>query len=203
MNIRFFLFVIFFSFSSFVFSKINDPIVDLNKITNETLIKLNNCSSAVLEDNKFIENVILENILPYVDFDEMSLWIVGKKIWFNSSDIEKDNFINEFKNLIINVYINTLKEYIGGVVVFFPNNKFSGSKSIQKRIQISSEVHQLSGKNISVDYRLVLKNDYWLIYDLIVDGISFLKGFQIQFSDDIKKEGLNFVINKMKNSKNG
>ena len=81
--------------------------------------------------------------------------------------------------------------------------KFSGSKSIQKRIQISSEVHQLSGKNISVDYRLVLKNDYWLIYDLIVDGISFLKGFQIQFSDDIKKEGLNFVINKMKNSKNG
>ena len=68
-----------------------------------------------------------------------------------------------------------------------------------KRIQISSKIHKSNGQLIQVEYRLIAdENGDWKVYDLIIEGISILKGFQAQFSNQIRQNGLRSVTEQIK-----
>ncbi len=47
--------------------------------------------------------------------------------------------------------------------------------------------------NIRVDYRLIKQNNKWYVYDIIIEGVSILQGFQAQFSNEIRQKGLDAV----------
>ena len=52
--------------------------------------------------------------------------------------------------------------------------------------------------NLSVDYRLVSKENTWKVYDVIIEGVSILNGFRAQFGDYIRQHGLVAVTEKIK-----
>jgi len=48
----------------------------------------------------------------------------------------------------------------------------------------------------------VQKKGSWKVYDITIEGVSLLKGFKSQFSQDIQQGGLDPVIHKMKEHNN-
>ncbi len=66
----------------------------------------------------------------------------------------------------------------------------------KERIQVSSTmIRQTTKKDtIRLDYRLIKKDNKWYVYDIIIEGVSILQGFQAQFSNLIRQKGLPTVI---------
>lgn len=173
---------------------IADPIKMLESITSNVLRALEAHKDKT--DLGGIYALVDHYVLPYVDFNEMSKWVAGRTIWAKASEKSKSEFMAAFKILVVRTYATALNSYT--------NEKIEFSKQkvdLQKeRIQIKSVVLR-SGKNketIHLDYRLIKRDNKWYVYDVIIEGVSILQGFQAQFSNSIRQEGLDKVIAQIK-----
>lgn len=193
--LKIFFIILFISFN-FSYAKVENPIDFLKNINKDILLIVDKNSH--LNENKL--NEVLGNyIVSHINFNEMCIWIVGKDMWNISPIVKKDEFINEFKRLVIRTYSTTLSRYVKSKVTFFSNNFLSKDVKHEYRVQISSEIEPLDiGRNLHVDYRLIYNEHSWQLYDLIIEGVSILKGFRAQFGNDAKKYGIDYVINKIK-----
>lgn len=182
------LLTILMLFTFNVYSKQENPYSFIENIIERTkpcLLKIDdNCLEKLMEE--------------YLDINEVSIWISGKNIWLNSSDDLKSNFSNEVKKLILKTYTKTINYYIDSDVTFVKskNNEFEFDNN-QKRIQILS-IMKKNGKNVYIAYRLVKNNESWLVFDVIIEGISILRSLQTQYSNLIKEKGLDYVIKKIR-----
>ena len=143
--------------------------------------------------SKKIYDVVDKYILPYVDFNEMSTWVAGRTAWGKASEKSRDRFVAAFKILVVRTYATSLTSY-SNEIVEFSKQKVDTSK---ERIQISSHIVRQGKENIRLDYRLIKHENTWLVYDVIIEGVSILQGFQAQFTDEIRQEGIDKVITKI------
>ena len=174
-----------------------DPIKTLDGITSRVMQTLKKNHDKLKSDPSKVNNVVEHLIVPHVDFVEMSKWVAGKSAWRKASKSQQDAFAKELKTLVVKTYATALYKYTDEKIEFLPLRNFNGSAT-KRRIQVSSRVIRTHKEDLRVDYRLIPYQDTWKVYDMIVEGVSILKGLQAQFSDDIRKEGLGPVILKMK-----
>lgn len=111
---------------------IDDPVQFLHSSIDEVLTELKKHHSTQKDINKIVDNLIM----PKVDFNEMSQWIMGRSIWAKSSDNEKSEFITQLKVLLIQSYSSTLKNYNEEKIEF---QNYAGNLN-NKRIQIKSTI---------------------------------------------------------------
>ena len=95
--------------------------------------------------------------------------------------------------MVVRTYATALNNY-SNEIVEFPPQSIDTAKS---RVQVSSIIKR-NKENISVKYRLIKHGNDWLVYDIIVEGVSILQGFQAQFSQEIRQKGLDKVIAQIK-----
>jgi phospholipid transport system substrate-binding protein len=161
-----------------------DPIKMLHEITVNVLNALKQNKDP--NDLQGIYSLVNKFILPYVDFNEMSEWVAGRNIWRKASEQNRQEFVNAFKILVVRTYATALNSYTNEKVEFSKQNP----DLTKNRIQISSVIVREGKENIRLNYRLVKHNNKWYVYDVIIEGVSILQGFQAQFSDKIRQQGL-------------
>ncbi len=174
-----------------VAAQVADPVKMLREVTTNVL--------HALEANKNVSNknvyaVVDKYILPHVDFNEMSEWVAGRSAWSKATEAQRKEFMDAFRVLVVRTYASALESYSNEKVEFVAQ-KVDTSKD---RIQISSVIVRPQRENIKLAYRLVKHDNQWYVYDVIIEGVSILQGFQAQFSQDIKQRGLEPVIQQIK-----
>lgn len=186
---KIYLFIFLFFLGFFANCSEKNPVFFLEKIIEESRPALIN------KNDKFLENVMEQ----YIDFEEISVWIVGKSLW-NSIDFEKKNlFLIELKKLMLKTYSKTVYYYVDADVSFLNPNLEASSFENKKRIQINS-IMKKNGKNVNISYRLIRNDDMWYVYDVLIEGISILKSLKTQYSDMIKNKGIDYTIKKIQDS---
>ncbi|MDB6095736.1 MAG: transporter maintaining lipid asymmetry, periplasmic binding protein MlaC [Francisellaceae bacterium] len=187
---------VFFIVSLFMASLVhaNEPKVLLESITTQVIEKLKVHKKEIKSNPTKVYAIVTSIILPHADFDEMSQWVAGRNVWSKATDAQKKRFISEFKILLVHTYSNALSSYDNQVIQFLPQR---GSIENKKRVQISSIIRSDSKDPMRVDYKMVNKNGDWKVYDIIIEGVSLIQGYRSQFSEDIKSNGLEPVIEKL------
>lgn len=173
---------------------IERPEILLEEVTQEMLVALKRNDSQIKKDPQRLVQIIEDILVPHVDIYDMSRWVVGRNAWLKASNSQKQRFAKEFKNLMIRTYASSLTAYSDQTIVYKP---VRGDVSNKKRVQVSSQILESGRAPINVTYRLVQKQDKWRVYDIIIEGVSLLKGFKSQFAQDIQQSGLDTVIDKM------
>jgi phospholipid transport system substrate-binding protein len=167
-----------------------DPLALLQSVTQEVLAELKAEQETIKADPRKVQALINRVMLPQVDIDGMSQWVVGRTAWNQASSEQQQAFIGQFRHLILNTYANTLSAYHNQTIEYFPMREPVADKV---RVQVISVIREPSKEPINVVYRLVKKPEGWKVYDIIIEGISLLKGFQAQFAEDIQSKGLTKV----------
>ena len=49
-----------------------------------------------------------------------------------------------------------------------------------------------------MNYNVYLKGDQWLVYDVVIEGISLISNYRSSYQEIVKKEGFDGLIAKMK-----
>jgi phospholipid transport system substrate-binding protein len=182
--------------SSYMVNAAPDPVATMQGIVNNVLAALQANRAAIDKSPEKLYSLIYQSVVPHVDFDEISKWVAGKGAWGKASDGERVEFIKQFKMIIVKTYASALKKYSDERVTFAP---LRDPSKVSKRMQLSSIVFdQINNKKIKVDFRIIDAGNTWKVYDLVIEGVSLLKGFQAQFSDLIRNHGIGAAISKMR-----
>lgn len=171
------------------------PEVVLEDVTQEMLLALKKNDLQIKQNPEKLVQIIENILVPHVDVYDMSRWVVGRNAWLRASKSQKNRFAGAFKDLMIRTYASSLTAYSDQKIVYKP---VRGNIESKKRIEVTSQILESGRAPIHVTYRLVQKQGKWRVYDIIIEGVSLLKGFKSQFAQDIQQKGLDVVIDKMR-----
>jgi len=141
-------------------------------------------------DPVFLRQQVDKLILPHMDFNAMIKLAVGKN-WRKATAEQRGELEEQFRELLVSTYANSLSEFAKHEIKFLP---FRAS-SRKNRAQVRSKVLQAGAASISMVYRLRKKAASWKIYDITIDGISLVTNYRSSFTGEVSKNGISGLIN--------
>ncbi|MEQ6342959.1 MAG: ABC transporter substrate-binding protein [Gammaproteobacteria bacterium] len=166
---------------------------DMVKQTADSMLaKLKDERTVIRKDPSRIYDLVSSIVLPHFDFERMSSWVLGKH-WRTATPAQKKRFSEEFRNLLVRTYAASLTEYTDRKINYLPFR----SDPKDTEVVVRTEVAQPGAAPIPIDYRLALTGDEWKVYDVSIDSVSLVTNYRTTFSNQIRQEGLDKLIEKL------
>ncbi|MBS0286207.1 MAG: ABC transporter substrate-binding protein [Proteobacteria bacterium] len=176
------------------FAEPEAPDVMLKRVTQEMIGALKEHDKDLRNHPEHIYPIIDRILVPHIDWDAMAHWVVGRNAWARASEQQRARFSKEFKDLLVRTYASTLRAYNNQTIEYLPIRGGIGDKN---RVQVSSLIRESGREAIRVNYRVGKQADEWLVYDISIEGVSLLKGFQAQFEQEIQQKGLDSLSDRL------
>jgi phospholipid transport system substrate-binding protein len=126
-----------------------------------------------------------------VDFPEAARRALAAN-WRARTDAEREEFTALFKGLVTSSYIRVMESYGGETVQIVGESQTDGVTTVLTRIQ------RRQGEPVPVDYRVHLLGNRWLIYDVLVDGVSLVGNYRAQFHTIIHTASYAELVRRMR-----
>jgi phospholipid transport system substrate-binding protein len=147
-----------------------------------------------LRNNKEKRRDMVMNIVEdMIDWQEVSKRVLAIH-WRKRTPEERKEFVNLYRDLLKRTYSDKLDIYAGEQIIY-DSEKIEGSRAVVKTRMINKK----KGEEASVEYRVIKKDDRWLGYDLVIEGISAVNNYRVQFNEIITSSSYENLIKKMKN----
>jgi phospholipid transport system substrate-binding protein len=171
-----------------------DSALDIVRTTSDKVIKVLSTEKKQLEEHpERLYGLINKLVLPHFDFALMSRWVLGKE--WNSTPVEKqEQFIEQFKTLLVRTYAKALLEYSGQDIVYLTPDSKPNSKLVIIKTEVAGNG---SSHNIPINYRMHSSGGEWKVIDIAIDGISLVGTYRGEFGAEIRKNGVDSLIHKL------
>lgn len=149
-----------------------------------------------LKGNKnAIADLVDEVLLPYFDVNYSAILVLGRHAR-EATPEQRSRFAKAFYRSIMR-YGEALLDYTRGAVKVLP---LRGDIN-PKRTTVRTNVGLDSDKSASVNYvfRQTQEGD-WKVYDVVIEGISYISNYRNQVDGEIKKDGLDTFIQKLESN---
>ncbi|PIE57709.1 MAG: hypothetical protein CSA33_06585 [Desulfobulbus propionicus] len=114
------------------------------------------------------------------DFEEMSKRVLGSQ-WRSLSKEEKSQFTELFTELLKYAYVRQVDRYSGQRIEFL-KERIRGRRAEVQTMFLDGSTQ------IPVSYILIQRGEKWLIYDVVVEGVSLIRNYLEQFQTIVRKE---------------
>ena len=172
-----------------------DDVDDINKLVKRKVtIIFDLLGQKDADVNERNEKIVAE-LNEIIDFNLTAYLSLGKKNWKKLSKKQRSEFKKIFKQ-----YINN---YIVEKIALYNNQKIEiGAVKILKKNKATLDVgFQSGGEQYQIIFKLRKnKKKKWLVWGLVIEGVSVIKTFQTQFSGVLKKDSLDVLLEKLRNS---
>ena len=147
-----------------------------------------------LTDN-YIHQLIDTEVVPYVDINRMAGSVLGRNYWTQATSAQRDEFIQQFKKLVISTYSAAMASYDDDRIEFYP---LRGGYANKTALQVQSILIRKNGQRVSINYNLTRAGDSWKIYDFVIENISMVQSYRSQFAATLSQGGLPALLTKLK-----
>ncbi|MDQ7073437.1 MAG: ABC transporter substrate-binding protein [Gammaproteobacteria bacterium] len=145
---------------------------------------------ALKEDPSLIYGLVESIIMPNFDFNKIAKLALGKN-WRKATAEQREQFIEQFRLLLIRTYSTAMLEYTDQEIKFLP---FRGDLK-KKKVKVPMEIIQSGGPSIPMVLSMYLnKQDQWKVYDVKIEGVSLVTNYRSTFSDQIRTDGMDKLI---------
>ena len=163
------------------------------KATADSVIEhIENNRSILDSDPEKIFDMVNELVIPRFDFISMSKWVLGKH-WKTASVSQRNEFVDQFKSLLIRTYARALLEYSGQKIIYYPVEENPKSNLAVVKTELTST----SSAQLPILYRMHQKNQEWKVVDVAVDGVSLVTTYRGSFATQIKKDGFDSLLEQL------
>ena len=126
------------------------------------------------------------------DFNETARRSLGRH-WQARTPAERDEFVQLFSDLLERSYISKVELYGGEKIQYLGDTIDSDQAKVQTKLLTKG------GSDIPIEYRMSRKGDRWLVYDVIIEGVSLVANYRTQFNKIIQTSSYQELVKKMKN----
>ncbi|MBV8586767.1 MAG: ABC transporter substrate-binding protein [Verrucomicrobia bacterium] len=139
-------------------------------------------------------DAIADRVRPMLEKDFSAELVTRQAIgpgWRQFSPSDQAKVVDLFSRLMLRIYSNRV------VGTQRPRSITYGAPQTlaADRVEIPSRVvPQNGGQPFSVNYRLIKLSGAWRIYDVLIEGVSFVANYRAQFDELVQKGGAPAVI---------
>lgn len=156
--------------------------------------KLDGRKDELAADRPALYELIDEILLPRFD-RRFAAQLVLAKHWRTASDEQKSRFIEGFYHALV-------RRYADGVLEFDPDRisvlPYRGDDT-KKRTKVRTTILLDDGSKAAVDYDLVKREKGWLVFNVVVEGVSYIRNFRAELDAEIRETSLDEVISRLEN----
>jgi len=128
-------------------------------------------------------------LLPHFDVEHAARLVLGRH-WRTATPEQRKRFIDAFYGSLLSNYGDALIEFTGDRIKVLPSPVAADATSATVR----TEVKRSNGQKIPVNYTLRKTEAGWKAWDVVIEGISYVKSFREDFGSEIDQKGLDAVI---------
>ena len=159
------------------------PTKQLKKDVDEMISVLSNKSLSKAEKHKRIYSILDKAI----DWDEVAKMVLGVH-WRRRTPEERAKFKRLFKDFVEAKYAKRFEMY-SGEKVYFGKERIDGDYA---SVLVTVETKQ--NRTFNMENRMILKNGRWLVYDILIEGISMVNNYRTQINNIIARRSFNGLI---------
>lgn len=123
---------------------------------------------------------IMDAVKEGFDFQEMSKRVLGKK-WRSLSRAEQEEFVELFTQLLKYSYVTKMEQYTNQSVEY-GKQRIKGNRAEVRTLLVDAD------RKIPVLYIMLLHGEQWLVYDIVVEGVSLVRNYLEQFREILRKD---------------
>ncbi|HEY6838388.1 MAG TPA: ABC transporter substrate-binding protein [Geobacteraceae bacterium] len=130
-------------------------------------------------------------ISPIFDYAEMAKLSLAVH-WRGRTPAEQKEFVGLFKTLLDNSYAGKIESYNNEKIVYLKEN-VEGDNA-----EVNSKIITPRREEYSVDYRLMKEGGKWMVYDVVIEGVSLVSNYRSQFNRIVRSQGYEALVKKLK-----
>jgi phospholipid transport system substrate-binding protein len=125
------------------------------------------------------------------DFQETAKRSLARH-WQPLKPAEQSEFVKLFADLLERSYISKIELY-GGEKIAYLGDQMDGDLA-----QVRTRIITKNGTEVPVEYRMLKRGERWLVYDVIIEGVSLVANYRSQFNKIIQTSSYTELVKKMK-----
>lgn len=167
----------------------------IQSASDQLATELEGRKAALEEDRDALYALIDRVLLPRFDRRYAAQLVLGRH-WRNASDEQRERFIEAFYGSLLRRYADGVLEFDQEKIEILP---FRGDLT-EPRTTVKTMVTLEDGTSVPVNYGMVKRESGWLMFDVTIEGISYVRNFRTELNSEIQATGLDAVIERLESA---
>lgn len=125
------------------------------------------------------------------DFDEMTRRTLSRH-WARRTPEEQTEFVGLFSDLLERSYMSRIEAYAGEKITFVGESIDGGFATVRSKVVMQRRAETV------LDYRMHVRDGRWKVYDVLIDGVSFVSTYRSQFDRVIQAESYGSLVDRLR-----
>lgn len=164
----------------------------IQSASEELTAALSDHKEALAADGDELYATIDKILLPRFDRRYAAQLVLGRH-WRDANAEQRDRFIDAFYGSLLRKYSDGVLEFSQDRIEILP---FRGDLS-KPRTTVKTIVMLDDGTKVPVNYGMVNRDSNWLMFDVTIEGISYVRNFRTELNSEIQATGLDAVITRL------
>ena len=156
------------------------------------LVELDKNRPMYKNDPAKLDALVANVLLPNFDTEYAARLVLGQT-WRTATPEQRKRFVDAFYHSLLHNYGAALVDFTADRFVILP---YKGDPN-ESMATVRTEVKRSSGDKVPVNFSLRKTDGVWKAWDVVIEGISYVKSFRNDFGSEIQQKGLDEVINRL------
>jgi phospholipid transport system substrate-binding protein len=144
------------------------------------------------KDPTGLYKLVGETLLPNFDTPYAAQLVLGTH-WRNATTDQRKRFVDAFYNSLLYTYGDAMVDFTADRLKVLPTKV----APTDERATVRTEIKRSNGTKVAVNYSLRKVNGVWKAWDVVIDGISYVKSYREDYGAEVAQKGLDSVISRL------
>ena len=188
------VFLLLWTVSGAALAAVPSPHQIIQDTADELLVVVKSRRPELESNSAALYKVVDEILRPNFDVAYAGRLVLGR-YWPRSTADQRERFTEALYRSLVRKYARGLLKYREDTVRIFPH---SGLIRIDEDfVTVKTEVKTSDGILVPVNYRTRWVDGNWKVFDVIVEGLSYVTYYRDLIGQDVRNKGLDVVIDNL------
>jgi phospholipid transport system substrate-binding protein len=144
------------------------------------------------KDPTGLYDLVEKTLLPNFDTPYAAQLVLGQN-WRNATPEQRKRFVEAFYKSLLYTYGDAMVDFTADRLKVLPT-KVAPEDT---KATVRTEIKRSNGQKVAVNYSMHKANGAWKAWDVVIDGISYVKSYREDYGAQVQQQGLDAVIQQL------
>ena len=165
----------------------------MNDVSKRMFAALDSNRAAIRKDPEKVYPLVDQILLPNFDTEEAARLVLAK-YWRDATPEQRRRFVSALYKALLHTYGGALADFTSERLKILP---YKPDPATPDKATVRTEVTRSSGTVVPVDYRMHRTDAGWKAYDVVIEGISYVRNYRTDLGAEADQKGLEEVITRL------
>ena len=156
------------------------------------LAELDKNRAAYRKDPAKLDELVANVLLPTFDTEYAARLVLGQS-WRSATEDQRKRFVTAFYKSLLHNYGEALIDFTADRFIVLP---YKGDPA-DTQASVRTEVKRSNGDKVPVSFSLHRVDGAWKAWDVVIEGVSYVKSFRTDLGAEVQQKGLDEVITRL------